>query len=350
MTPAVASEGLAHFVWSHRGPLAVLLLPFSWCYGMLLSLRRALYRWGVLTINRAPVPVIVVGNVIAGGAGKTPVVMALVQHLWARGLRPGVVSRGYGRTTNDCREVQEHSLTSEVGDEAQLIQHRCQVPVFVAAKRIQAARALLARYPQTDVLLCDDGLQHLALQREIDICVFDGRGIGNGWLLPAGPLREPWPRSVDLVLHTGTTASFAGFMARRELAPHALRQDGSKVALSMLRAKRIVAVAGIANPQNFFTMLRASGLTLVQTIALPDHYAFHDWEITLQPDETLVCTEKDAAKIWHSHPATLAVPLELELDASFLLALETLLPASLKAKLSSTEQSFKAQPHGQQTS
>jgi tetraacyldisaccharide 4'-kinase len=317
---------------------------------MLLRLRLALYRWGMFTSHRAQVPVIVVGNVITGGAGKTPVVMALVQHLRARGLHPGVISRGYGRSSNDCREVQEHSLTSEVGDEAQLIQRSCQVPVFIAAKRIQAAQALLAQHPQTDVLLCDDGLQHLALHRELDICVFDERGIGNGWVLPAGPLREPWPRKVDLVLHTGVTAAFAGFKARRELAPYALRQDGSKVALTSLRGKRLVAVAGIANPQNFFSMLRASGLTLVQTIALPDHYSFDDWHVSLQPDDTLVCTEKDAAKLWRSQPTALAVPLALELESAFLSALEAMLPASLKAKLSSPEHSTKEPPHGQQTS
>ena len=350
MTGVEASERLAQFVWTRRGPLAWMLLPISWCFLMLLTLRRTLYRWGVFTSRRAQVPVIVVGNVIAGGAGKTPVVMALVQHLRAVGMQPGVISRGYGRSSKDCREVQEHSPASEVGDEAQLVRRKCRVPVFVAAKRIQAARALLARYPKTDVLLCDDGLQHLALDRDIDICVFDERGIGNGWVLPAGPLREPWPRKVDLVLHTGTVAAFAGYPARRELAPYALHQDGSKVALSSLCGKRLVAVAGIANPQNFFAMLRASDLTLVQTIALPDHYSFDGWSASLQPHDTMVCTEKDAAKLWRSHPAALAVPLTLELDQAFLSALDGMLPASLKAKLSSPEHSSKEQPHGQQTS
>jgi tetraacyldisaccharide 4'-kinase len=310
-----------------------LLRPISWCYQLLLELRRALYRWGAFKTHSAPVPVIVVGNVIAGGAGKTPVVIALVQHLLARGLQPGVISRGYGRNTHDCREVSALSLPSEVGDEAQLIQRRLQVPVFVAAQRIQAARALLAGYPQTEVLVCDDGLQHLALKRDIDICVFDERGTGNGWVLPAGPLREPWPRKVDLVLHTGSVAAFAGYRANRQLAQHALRRDGSKVPLLSLRGKSLVAVAGIANPQNFFTMLRLQELQLVQTIALPDHFSFKDWHVSLRPDETLLCTEKDAAKLWPSQPAALAVPLELELESAFLSALEAKLPTLLKAKL-----------------
>ncbi len=343
-------ENFLPLIWMHRGPLAWLLLPLSCCYRALLALRRTLYRAGVLRTHSAPVAVIVVGNVIAGGAGKTPVVMALVQHLLSRGLRPGVISRGHGRTTDDCREVQPHSLADEVGDEAQLIQRRCRVPVFVARQRIQAAQALLRRYPQTDVLLCDDGLQHLALARDIDICVFDDRGIGNGWVLPAGPLREPWPRPVDLVLHTGAKAAFAGFTARRELAPQALRQDGSSVTLSSLRGQSLVAVAGIANPQNFFTLLRASGLQLARSIALPDHFSFDGWRVSLQPEDTLLCTEKDATKLWRSHPQALAVPLALELEPAFLSALESRLPASLKAKLSSPEPFTREPPHGQQTS
>ena len=343
-------ENFLPLIWMRRGQFAWLLLPISWCYLFLLALRRVLYRWGFLVAHSAPVPVIVVGNVIAGGAGKTPVVMALVQHLQSRGLHPGVISRGHGRTTHDCREVQEHSQAADVGDEAQLIQRRCRVPVFVASRRIEAAQALVASYPQTDVLLCDDGLQHLALKRDIDICVFDDRGIGNGWILPAGPLREAWPRPVDLVLHTGATKAFAGFKARRELAPQALRQDGSTVALSSLRGKSLVALAGIANPQNFFALLRAAGLELAQTIALPDHFSFDGWRVSLQPDTILLCTEKDAAKLWRSHPAALAVPLALELEGTFLSALESMLPASLKAKLSSPEPFTREPPHGQQTS
>ncbi len=322
-------------IWVHRGPAAWLLLPLSLCFRVLQGLRGTLYRWGVFARHRAPVPVIVVGNVVAGGAGKTPVVMALVQHLQARGLRPGVISRGYGRTTRDCREVHPGSLASEVGDETALIQRRCHVPVFVARRRIQAAQALMAKYPDTDVLVSDDGLQHLALHRDVEICVFDERGIGNGWVLPAGPLREPWPRKVDLVLHTGAIAAFAGHHARRRLATHAVRRDGTQVRLSDLRQRALVAVAGIARPERFFTMLRDGGLTLVGSFALPDHYAFLDWKPTLPPDCTLLCTEKDAAKLWLTHPGALAVPLTLDLDAGFLGALEAKLPASLLAKLSS---------------
>ena len=149
---------------------------------------------------RADVPVIVVGNVSAGGAGKTPVTLALLEHLRARGWHPGVVSRGYGRRTTDCREVRSDSLALDVGDEPLLIARRAQVPVFVARQRMQAVQALRQAHPRINLIVCDDGLQHLALARDVEICVFNDEGVGNGWLLPAGPLREPWPRRVDCVL------------------------------------------------------------------------------------------------------------------------------------------------------
>jgi len=200
--------------WLHRGPLAWLLWPLSLLYAALFSLRRWFYGIGWLKAYRVRVPVIVVGNVIAGGAGKTPVVMAVVRHLQARGLSVGVVSRGYGRRTDDCREVLDESDPQDVGDEPALIRRATGAPVFVARRRVEAARALLARHPATQVIVSDDGLQHLALARDVEICVFDDRGVGNGWRLPAGPLREQWPRPCDLVLHSGEHPAFEGFATR----------------------------------------------------------------------------------------------------------------------------------------
>ena len=194
--------------WQRRGWLAWLLWPLSWPYGLLVRIRRALYRLDWLTSERLPVPVVVVGNVVAGGAGKTPAVMALVQHLQARGIQVGVISRGYGRRSQECLEVFTDSAIDEVGDEPALIRRRTSAPVFVAAKRAQAGRALLDQHPQIQLIVCDDGLQHLQLQRDLEIGVFDDRGVGNGFLLPAGPLREPWPRALDLLLHTGAETRF----------------------------------------------------------------------------------------------------------------------------------------------
>ena len=345
--PAI-ERTLVH-AWARRGLIAWVLWPLSRLFGLLVRLRRLLYRVGIFSVHRVNVPVIVVGNVVAGGSGKTPVVMALVKHLQARGLKPGVVSHGYGRSTTDCREVQTGSPASEVGDEPALIKRALSgesaVPVFVGRSRFEAASALLAKYPQTGVIVCDDGLQHLALHRDIDICAFDDRGAGNGFMLPAGPLREPWPRAVDLLLHSGTNPAFAqGFRASRALSPHALQSDGTPIALTALASTAsapLLAVAAIAQPEAFFAMLRAQGLQLSKTLALPDHYDFDSWSRPSDKAYTLICTEKDAVKLWPDHPDALAVPLVFTLEPAFMQALDKLLDA-LPAKLSS--------PHGHTTS
>ena len=243
-------------------------------FGAVAALRRGAYRAGLLRTHRVEVPVIVVGNVVIGGSGKTPVVMAVVEHLRSRGLAPGVISRGYGRSTQDCREVRPTSEAHEVGDEPLLIARACAVPVFVAADRAMAARALLEAYPATQVIVCDDGLQHYGLQRDIEICVFDDRGVGNGWLLPAGPLREPWPRAVDLILRAGDVTGISGFDVERRLALQARRGDDARISLAALRGRPLMAVAGIAKPQSFFAMLRDAGLQIEQTVSLPDHHDF----------------------------------------------------------------------------
>ncbi|RYF42241.1 MAG: tetraacyldisaccharide 4'-kinase [Comamonadaceae bacterium] len=317
--------------WLQRGPLAWLLRPVSLLFGVLVALRRRLYRSGMLQAWHPGVPVVVVGNVVAGGAGKTPVVIALVDHLKALGLNPGVVSRGYGRRTSDCREVHAQSDASDVGDEPLLVATRCRVPVFVAPRRTDAVRALLAAHPATQVLVCDDGLQHYALARDVEICVFDERGVGNGWLLPAGPLREPWPRPVDLVLRTGPPNGIEGFGLRRQLADHAVRADGTRRPLAQLNTQPCAALAGIAQPQAFFAMLQDQGLTLASTEALPDHYDFDSY--TAPPDvrTQLICTEKDAVKLWKRHPGTWAVPLVLQIEPAFWPAFDR----ALHAKLSS---------------
>jgi len=316
--------------WLHRGLLACLLWPLSLLYAALFALRGWLYRLGLLRTERVSVPVIVVGNVIAGGAGKTPVVMAVVRHLQARGVRVGVVSRGYGRQTDDCREVHNDSDPHDVGDEPALIRHATNAPVFVARRRIEAARALLARHPATQVIVSDDGLQHLALGRDIEICVFDDRGIGNGWRLPAGPLREAWPRRCDLILHSGERPAFAdGYTASRSLAPEAVTRDGKRIPLEALASKPVIALAAIARPEAFFEMLRARGLTLAETIALPDHDNFDGWQRPSGTVHTLVCTEKDAVKLWRQAPDALAVPLHFAPSSEFFTALD--------AKLSSLD-------------
>lgn len=322
--------------WQRRGPLAWSLWPLSWVYGALAALHRGLYRLGLRRIEHLPVPVVVVGNVVAGGAGKTPVVVAVVEHLQALGLRPGVISRGYGRRDDGgCHEVRpEENDAAQSGDEPLLVARRCGVPVVVGARRVEAARRLLALHPQTQVLVSDDGLQHAPLGRDIEICVFDARGAGNGWLLPAGPLRESWPRKADLVLRPAEVKDIEGFDISRRLAPQAVRADGTRRPLadfSAPGAPGVVAVAGIAQPEAFFAMLRVAGILPTRTLALPDHHDFDQTPLDLPADLALVCTEKDAVKLWRHRPQAWAVPLHVQIAPGFWAAFDRLLAAKLSS-------------------
>jgi tetraacyldisaccharide 4'-kinase len=329
-------------IWSRRTPLARLLWPLSLIYRALFALRSGLYRVGIFKSHRVGVPVIVVGNVVAGGGGKTPTVIAVMRHLRARGLRVGLISRGYGREGEGVREVTAQSRAQEVGDEPLLVfktfsgiagANTAQAaPVFVAAKRIDAARALMTKHPDVQIIVSDDGLQHLALARDVEIIVFGEASLGNGYLLPAGPLREPWPRKADIVLCTGG-ARIAGHSAKRQLAPHALRADGSQVPLATLQGQPLTALAGIAKPESFFSMLRAAGLPLAQQIALPDHYNFDSWSRNQYAGQQLICTEKDAVKLWPVDPTALAVPLLLTPEPAFFQALEACVEKALEVRV-----------------
>jgi tetraacyldisaccharide 4'-kinase len=337
-----------------RGWVARGLWPLSWLYGALMRLRRWLYATGVFKTQHLPVPVIVVGNVVVGGAGKTPTVIALVQHLRSLGWRPGVVSRGYGRNSQNSQAtlaVVADTPPEMAGDEPALIQRATGVPVYVGAQRLDAAKALLAAHPEVDMLLCDDGLQHLALGRDLSVVVFDERGTGNGWLLPAGLLREPWPgaaahqpdRLLVLRQHREGLAppdvplapGLCAFNATRRLADHAVGPDGERMALSALQALPITAVAGIARPGAFFDMLRARGLTLAREVALPDHAEASAYAALAQAAGPLLCTEKDAVKLFpppgartpSGSPTVWAVPLELAPETAFFEAVVARLPA-----------------------
>ena len=335
--------------WLSRGWLARLLLPLAWVHGLVVSARLELYRLGVFKSERFPVAVVVVGNVVAGGAGKTPLVIALARHLQDQGRHVGVVSRGYGRSGDETLEVGINTPVDMSGDEPALIKRALAAPVFVASKRADAVRALLAAYPDTSVVLCDDGLQHYALQRDIEIAAFDDRGMGNGWLLPAGPLREPWPerlrRGVEFVVHTGQSPAFAGFSSSRRLADYAVDASGGRIALATLKGGPVTAIAAIADPTAFFGMLRQRGITLQKTLALPDHHDFSNFDFSSLAGQTVLCTEKDAVKLF-SRPESattklLAVPLEFSPEPAFLEALDRRL-APIISQLPSR--------HGHQTS
>lgn len=324
--------GALQRAWLGRGPLARALWPVSALYGLAVALHRGLYAAGWRQAERLPAVVVVVGNVVAGGGGKTPVVIALLEHLARRGIAAGIISRGHGRSASDCREVLPDDDPALTGDEPLLLRRRSGVPVFVAARRAEAGRALLARYPQTRVLVCDDGLQHRALAHDVSLCVFDRRGIGNGWLLPAGPLREPWPRPADLILHHGDPPGIAGFRIERRLAGHALLADGTRRPLGDAASsapRPIRAWAGVANPTPFFDDLRAAGITLDDARAFADHHAYEPGD--LPDDGTLLCTEKDAVKIWRLRPQAWAIPLEVAVEPGFWTAFDRLLDAQLSS-------------------
>ena len=292
--------------WLTGGPLSAALLPLSWLYGGLLALRRLAYVTGLKAVEPLPVPVVVVGNWIVGGAGKTPTTLALLEHLRARGLRAGVVSRGYGREGDQVRLVTRVSTAREVGDEPLLIHLRGRVPVAVGRDRVAAARALLAAEPGLQVLVSDDGLQHWRLTRQLSVLVFDERGLGNGRLLPAGPLRQPPepPQGDQLVVYNAPAPStdLPGFVAERRLAGAVTLADwwaGHPAQMDTLLALRdrpgLLAVAGVARPQRFFDMLAGLGLQ-VDTLSLPDHddFAALPWAADVPG---ILLTEKDAVKL-----------------------------------------------------
>jgi tetraacyldisaccharide 4'-kinase len=319
--------------WQGRGPLACALYPLSLLFRALTALRRRLYRAGILRSSRLPVPVVVVGNIFIGGTGKTPLTIWLVQQLRAAGLTPGVVSRGFGAKDSAPRPVTALSTPAEVGDEPVLIATRAGCPVVVGRDRAAAGRALLAAHPEVDVILTDDGLQHYALQRDVEIVLFDGRGTGNGWTLPAGPLREGPGRLRDVTVVN--TPDLTPALAQRvgnggpvfqmtllgDVAER-LADRRERVTLTELAARsvKVAAVAGIGNPARFFGMLANAGLRCTE-LALPDHHDFLDNPLRALDADVILMTEKDAVKCAQieelsNDPRLWVVPVTARIDAA----------------------------------
>ena len=322
---------LAQF-WARRSVSAVLLLPLAGLFRLVAGLRRRLYLAGVLPRVVVGVPVVIVGNLTAGGSGKTPLTIWLVNHLKQRGLRPGVVSRGYGGSARACVEVDAARAAAEVGDEPLLIHLKTSAPVVVGRDRVAAARTLLARHPGIDVIVADDGLQHYRLQRDLEIAVIDAEsGLGNGWPLPAGPLREPASRLqsvgavVQVVRGTRPPRAYAGHTGwRADTRPGRawrLRNPEERRALAELPADDWLAITGIGRPQGFFDMLARAGLRC-ETRAFPDHHAFQPGE--LPADRPILMTEKDAVKcVPFAGAHWWAVELELVPEVEFVAWLES---------------------------
>ena len=282
------------------------LRALAWLFARLVARRRAAFNAGKRRRYRADKPVLVVGNLTVGGVGKTPLVIALVRALQQRGLRVGVVSRGYGRNSRGLLRVDAASSADQVGDEPKLIQQSCDCPVVVAESRSEAVRELL-KTPAVDLVIADDGLQHYALERDVEIAVVDGaRGLGNGRLLPAGPLREPIERLAECDLRV-CTGDYRGrqalnFDASIWLQPRRLRalssqpQAASDQALGWLQGRTVHAVAGIGHPERFFASLRALGANPI-VHPYPDHHQFVAAELDWSDDLPVVMTEKDAVKL-----------------------------------------------------
>lgn len=297
--------------WERVTPVSASLLPLAWLFGAAAGARRAAYRAGALKSIRLPVPVIVVGNITVGGAGKTPLTLWLAGFLRSLGRKPGVVCRGYGGRADGARRVAPDADPIAFGDEAVLLARRSGCEVWTGADRAAAARALLDAQPACDVVLSDDGLQHYALARDLELCVVDAdRGFGNGWLLPAGPLREPPARlaAVDAVVFNDNSrgtrhpsvAALPGGAARfsMRLAGRKFRNllDSRRlVGAEFFRNKRVHAVAGIGHPPRFFSTLRELGLDFAAR-PFPDHHPFTESDLAYAGAESVLMTEKDAVK------------------------------------------------------
>jgi tetraacyldisaccharide 4'-kinase len=286
-------------LWYGESSLRWLLWPVAAVYRLLTQLRRTLYRRGVLKTVDLPIPVIVVGNVSVGGTGKTPFVIWLATQLRQRGMRVGLVTRGYRGTAKDWpRGVGPTDDATEVGDEPVLLARRTGCPVVAGPDRVAAAQRLLSQTP-VDVLLSDDGLQHYRLGRRFEIAVVDGqRGMGNGLCLPAGPLREPKERihEVDAIVVNGGDWGHAGVFRADAIVSEVYRvKDRTSRSLDSFKGKMVHAVAGIGNPQRFFDVLEDAGLD-VEPHPLEDHAAFGPDDLAFEEPGAVLITEKDAVK------------------------------------------------------
>ncbi len=313
--------------WTTRGPASWPYLPLSWLFQLLSGLRRALWRSGWRRAAPLGVPVIVVGNIAAGGSGKTPVVLWLVDALRQQGWNPAIISRGYGGKAQIPTPVTALSTGEQVGDEPVLLARRSAVPVWVGRDRPAVARALLAVRPQIDILVSDDGLQHYPLARDVEIVVIDEQVLGNGWHLPAGPLREPLRRAREaqlVILHGPCSAALRVSLgavptAAMQLQPadfYRLDDPGQRRSADSFKGQMLKAVAGIGRPQRFFDTLQALGLDVQDSRAFPDHYRYHAADLALNGADALLMTEKDAIKCCGLAPTeTWVLPVDANIDA-----------------------------------
>ena len=314
--------------WYLRSRWMILLMPFSLLYRIVIWLRRKAYRIGLFSSRKLPVPVIIVGNITVGGTGKTPLVAWIANYLKTAGYHPGVVSRGYrGKAGSWPQQVRADSDPTMVGDEAVLLAGLCNCPMSVAPDRVAAASALI-EHNHCDIIVSDDGLQHYAMQRDVEIAVIDGiRRFGNGLPLPAGPLREPIERlkEVDIIVVNGLGGGSEFPMKMKPGDAIKLVDAGQQCELSGFEGQQVHGVAAIGNPERFFASLRQAGM-LVEEHAFPDHYFFRKEDITFDDNKPVLMTGKDAVKCRHlAGNNHWYVPVNTTMTAEFSARLQELL-------------------------
>jgi tetraacyldisaccharide 4'-kinase len=305
--------------WYRRGAIAWLLWPVSLAFGLVVLFRRIFYRLRILKSRHPGIPVIVVGNITVGGSGKTPLVLWIAEFLKAKGWSPAIVSRGYKGKSEAPRAATIASEAADVGDEPIVLSRRSGCPVWVGADRLAVIAALRAAHPDADVVILDDGLQHYRLRRDLEIAVVDARGLGNGFLLPAGPLREPaWRlRSVDAVVANGLSGKQDFAMVLQGDLLHRMTDSRDRQPLKAFAGQKVHAVAGIGDPKRFFLQLGAAGIK-VQPHPFPDHHAFAPDDLEFGDGLPVLMTEKDAVKLRHAaRPNWWVLPVTARLDAAF---------------------------------
>ena len=307
------------WLWYQKNPLKWILWPIGGLYGIVMEIRRLLYRWGLKIGTKMPIPVIIVGNISVGGTGKTPVVIWLTEELQSRGYRVGIVSRGYGGVSEEWPQpVSPESDPVLVGDESVLLARATGCPVMVGPDRVIAAKTLLAT-EKLDLLISDDGLQHYGLDRALEIVVVDGmRGLGNGLCLPVGPLREFSFRlaKADAVIVNGDGWECEDVFRAKPVAQRLYQVSSSiKKTLEEFRGTQVHAVAGIGNPNRFFHMLKEANIDVLPH-PLPDHASLSKADIEFDDSRPVFITEKDAVKCQNfAHSNVWCVPIKLEFQA-----------------------------------
>ena len=300
----------------------IIFIPFSYCFFILLSLRKFLYKIKILKSNRVNIPVIIVGNITLGGTGKTPIIVSLANAFRKRKLNVGVIARGYKSKFSHAREVLATSDHLDVGDEPLLIKQKLQCPVYVGVNRYQTAKKLLNEYPNTDLILSDDGLQHYALFRDFEIIVIDGlRYFGNQFLIPAGPLREPLNRleNTDMVIVNNPSLNKKNFsnafhVYEKDEQFFISNNEKKDIPCETFKGEQVVAMTGIGNPEKFFKKLELKKITFIKKI-FPDHYEFKQKDFDEFEDKKIIMTEKDALKCNKiKHNNIWVLPLTLSID------------------------------------